>query len=459
MTLRTLYLGTAAVLALIAVTIAISACSQRDAWSEAELATLRSLSLGSLPQLPADPSNAFADDPRAADLGHQLFFDTRMSANGQVACASCHLPELNFTDGLARAEGVGTGSRKTMTVVGTAYSPWLFWDGRADSQWSQALGPLENPVEHAGSRLQYVHLIADQYGDEYETVFGPLPDLDGLPPTGGPVDDAAARANWESLSAEQRESVTRVFVNVGKAIAAYERLLMPGASRFDGYVEAVSNEDLAVAATLLSEDEIAGLRLFIDEAGCTNCHNGALFTNNEFHNTGVPAADDLPEDVGRALGAAQVLDSEFNCLSRYSDAEPRECMELRFLKAEGHELERAFKPPTLRNVAESAPYMHAGQFATLGEVLAHYNAAPHAPAGHSELEPLGLNDQQLAQLEAFLRSLSAPLSTPEELLLPPTELAEVLVAEAEKEPVEGLTFVPGQDPAPVALDTATGAGR
>jgi len=416
---RPLHLAAAALLALIALTVSLAACSRRDAWNERELQTLRSLSLSSLPALPADPSNAYADDPRAADLGHRLFFDTRLSANGQVACATCHLAELNFTDGKPLGEGVGTTDRKTMTVVGTAYSPWLFWDGRADSQWSQALGPLESPVEHGGSRLQYAHLIAEQYAEEYEAVFGPLPDLSGLPATGGPVDDPAARANWESLSPGQQEEVTRVFVNVGKAIAAYERLLMPGESRFDLYVAAVLAGDAEAAATLLTDDEVSGLRLFIGEAGCTNCHNGPLFTNNEFHNTGVPARPGLPGDSGRALGAKQVLASEFNCLGPWSDAQPRECTELRFLKAEGHELERAFKPPTLRNVAESAPYMHAGQFATLGEVLRHYDAAPHAPAGHSELSPLGLSDEQLAQLEAFLRSLSSPLATPARYLRAP----------------------------------------
>src|SRR5690606_1326438 len=101
------------------------------------------------------------------------------------------------------------------------------------------------------------------------------------------------------------------------------------------------------------------------------------------------------------------------------DARPRGRAGPRFLKAEGHELERAFKPPTLRNVAESAPYMHAGQFATLAEVLRHYDEAPRAPAGHSELSPLGLSDAQLAQLEAFLRSLSAPLAAPERYLRAP----------------------------------------
>lgn len=394
---------------------------QRGTWSKEEVATLKGLALSSLPPLPPDPSNSVADDPHAASLGHKLFFDTRLSSNGQVACATCHLPDLAFTDGLPLAEGVGTNSRKTMTIVGTAYSPWLFWDGRKDSQWSQALGPLESPVEHGGNRSQYVHLIAQHYQEEYEELFGPLPDLARVPASAGPVADPKARAAWQRMTPEEKNAVTRVYANIGKAIAAYERQIMPGPSRFDRYVEALLTNDRDKAREILSEDEIAGLRLFIGKANCTNCHNGPLFTNNDFHNTGVPARTELPEDTGRALGARQVLEDEFNCLSAYSDAKPEDCAELRFLKADGHQLERAFKPPTLRNVAEAAPYMHAGQFSTLGEVLAHYNRASEAPAGHTELEPLGLTDRQLAQLEAFLRSLSAPLAAPEKFLRPPTE--------------------------------------
>jgi cytochrome c peroxidase len=210
-----------------------------------------------------------------------------------------------------------------------------------------------------------------------------------------------------------------VYANIGKAIAAYERKIMPGPSRFDQYVDALLKGDTAGMHAALTPDEVVGLRLFVGKAGCINCHNGPLFTNNDFHNTGVPAAPGLPQDTGRGKGVQQVLGDEFNCLSRYSDAAPEDCGELRFAKADDHALERQYKPPSLRDVAERAPYMHAGQFATLREVLEHYNRAPAAPAGHSELKPLGLSEQELAQLEAFLRSLSGPLNTPPELLAPP----------------------------------------
>ena len=116
----------------------------KPAWSPAETKLIGSLSLSALPKLPPDPSNAVGDDPAAAALGRTLFFDTRLSGNGKVACASCHLPDRQFQDGTPRATGMGKTNRRTMPIAGTAYSPWLFWDGRRDSQWAQALGPLND---------------------------------------------------------------------------------------------------------------------------------------------------------------------------------------------------------------------------------------------------------------------------------------------------------------------------
>lgn len=392
----------------------------RSPWSKEELATLRSLSLASLPPLGADPSNRYADDPRAAALGQRLFFDKRLSVDGTVACASCHIPAQQFQDSTSLGQGVGTTNRRTMPLAGVAYSPWLFWDGRKDSLWAQALGPLESPVEHGGNRAQYAHLIAEQYRAEYETIFGPLPDLsdpERFPAAAGPVANPAARAAWQQMAPEDQELINRVFANIGKAIAAYERQIMPGPSRFDAYVEAALAGDSPAMRELFSLDEMAGLRLFIGKGQCINCHNGPLLTNNDFHNTGVPAAAGLPEDTGRARGLLEAQADPFNCLGEYSDAEPADCGELRFAKADEHEQLRQFKPPSLRNVAERAPYMHAGQFESLRQVLEHYNRAPKAPAGHSELQPLGLTEQELAQLEAFLHTLSGEVQAPTDICL------------------------------------------
>ncbi|HKY56189.1 MAG TPA: cytochrome c peroxidase [Anaerolineales bacterium] len=399
----------------------IAACSnfEQMSWSEEEVAKLRTLWIGSLPPLPPDPSNRYADDPRAAAFGQKLFFDTRFSSNGQVACATCHLPDKLFQDGTPLAHGVGTTDRRTMTLIGTAYSPWFFWDGRKDSQWAQALGPMESPVEHGSHRTYYAHLIDQYYRAEYESIFGPMPEVSYLPVLTGSVQSPEVIDAWEAMSPEDQENVTRIYVNIGKSIAAYERHLIPGASRFDQYVEAILNNDYNLARQILTSDEIAGLRLFIGKANCTNCHNGPLLTNNDFHNTGVPAVAGLPEDSGRAAGAQKVLADEFNCLSIYSDAGPDNCAELRFMVADSHQLERQFKPPSLRNVAGRGPYMHAGQFATLEEVLNHYNTAPQAPGGHSELEPLNLLDEEIAQIIAFLKTLDGPINADPQWLIQP----------------------------------------
>ncbi|MBC8145516.1 MAG: hypothetical protein H7X80_08010 [bacterium] len=401
-------------LVIIAAVVLVAACAattgnEPDGWSAKEIETLKSLSLSSLGPLPGDPSNRYADDTAAASLGRRLFFDTRMSSTGLVSCGSCHLPDRDFQDGVALAKGVGTTNRRTMPIAGTAYSPWLFWDGRKDNLWSQALGPLESAVEHGGTRAQYVHLIAEQYSTEYASIFGALPDLASVPRKAGPMGNATEKNNWLALGETDRDNVNRVFANIGKSIAAFERRIQFGPSRFDRYVDGVISGD-ATASVRFTTQEQKGLRLFIGRASCLQCHNGPLFTDNSFHNTGVPARADLPVDNGRLDGALAVIADEFNCRGRYSDANG-DCAELEFMVAHGEHLTRAYKTPSLRGVADRAPFMHAGQIASLRDVLVHYNNAPAAPAGHSEIKRLNLTNDELASIEAFLKTLNSPVIT------------------------------------------------
>ena len=367
-----------------------------DDWSDTDVAILRSMWIGSLPELPADPTNSVADDPRAAALGHALFFSTSLSPSNAIACATCHQPELRFTDGMQKGRGVGQSKRNTRSVVGVAYSPWQYWDGRRDSQWAQALSPIEDPAEHGGSRQHTVDAVVsdERFRNQYEDLFGVLPDLDNS------------------------QNVDRVFSNIGKAIAAYERLIMPGPSRFDRYVEGVLSgvEEQA----LYSADEIAGLRLYIGKAACTQCHNGPLLTNHEFHNTGILSFPGEVPDKGRAAGVRQVLADPFNCRGEFSDAAEDSCAELEFARS-GYEVLGTFRTPSLRNLKDTQPYMHKGQLFTLTEVLAHYNEAPLSMIGHNEAKPLGLNAVELMQLETFLETLAASLAADEKWLRPPGE--------------------------------------
>ena len=385
-----------------------------DVWTAEELATLRSLAISSAGAPPADPSNRYADDPRAAALGKRLFFDTRLSSNGKVACGTCHLPTREFQDGLPLGHGVGVTGRRTMTIVGTAFSPWFFWDGRTDSQWSQALGPLESAVEHGGTRTLYARLIGRDYRRQYESLFGQLPSMDAIPQSAGPNGNAVERAAWQALSDATRDSITRVFVNIGKSIAAFERGIQYGASRFDRYVAQLGDASSSAKSTkpVLSSTEVAGLRTFLGRGRCIRCHTGALLTDNLFHNVGIAEGRTQPTDSGRSVGVRQVVSGEFNCLGAYSDAKKSECAELNFVAKDGPDLVHAFRTPSLRNVARRPPYGHAGEFANLAAVLDHYNRAPAARTGHSELEPLELSATELDQLNAFLHTLTGPVLVP-----------------------------------------------
>ncbi len=390
----------------------LAACPGNPAastWNADELRMLRSLSLDALKPLPPDPSNAVAEDPAAAALGERIYFDTRFSGNGAVACASCHMPDLHFTDGRTFGVGIGTIPLNAMSLVGAAYSPWQTWNGRNDSQWSQALIPLENPLEHGGNRTLFSHLLAENYRAEYEALFGSLPDLADsrrFPRNAGPVDSPAASAAWERMDPADRDAVNRVFANLGKVLAAYERTILPQPARFDRYVASLDDDGRVRGEAPLTVEELAGLRLFMGKGQCADCHNGPRFTNDAFHNTAVPGAPGVPIQRGRIDGVALVKSDPFNCLGAYSDAHPDQCTALRFMVTESDTLLGSMKTPTLRNVAETGPYMHTGQFVTLDDVIQHYNSGGFAIQGHNELTPLSLTDEEAAQLAAFLHTLT-----------------------------------------------------
>lgn len=368
-------------------------------WSPAELEILRSLTLSSLPKLPPDPTNKYADDPRAADFGHRLFFDTRLSSNGAVACATCHQPDRDFTDGRKVSVGLGVTTRNAPTIVGAAYNIWFFWDGRKDSEWSQALGSIENPLEMDMPRGKLVETIRAN-GDlarHYAAIFGALP---------APGD---------------RDGVNRAFANIGKAIAAYERRLMPGPAKFDRYVDAILAGRKPAPQDELSLDETEGLHAFIDDqrGRCLRCHNGPLFTNQHFHNIGVDSPASDPGAEGRIAAVEIALADEFNCRGKYSDARPRDCAELTFARRHSTELLGAFKVPTLRGLAKTGPYMHIGNLRSLNDVMWHYRGLPAARVGQTELDSFTITGAEFDELEAFLRTLDGPIDAPARYLHPP----------------------------------------
>jgi cytochrome c peroxidase len=416
-------------LGLVATVLAVSAFAgqdlkqppPRDQWSAQEVATIGSMRLKQAGERPTDASNAYEQRAEAANLGRALFNDTRLSKNGQVACASCHAADKQFEDGRQFGQGMATGKRRTMPVMGAAHSPFLFWDGRKDSAWSQALGPMEDAAEHGGNRVRLVRVVLAQYKAQYQAVFGPAPEIGKLPDDAAPNGTDAERAAWAALAPATREGINRVFANMGKAIAAYERNVAYGESRFDQYAEATVRGE-GRAQEVLSAQEVRGLRAFLTKGQCVTCHNGPLLTDHAFHNTGVPPVDPADPDRGRVDGLKKLLKDEFNCLGPYSDAKPDQCGELQFLSTNDPGQLGAFRTPSLRNVAARAPYMHAGQFATLEQVLQHYATSPKAAIGHSELAQAGekhaerqtirLSAGDVQDLAAFLGTLTGPVIQP-----------------------------------------------
>ena len=415
-------------------------------FSEATLATLRALSPTTLPPPPVDRSNAFADDPRAAALGQRLFFDPgfsgrlldgdndgsahalgRRGETGKVACAGCHTPTAGFLDdrtlGKQISLGAGWGRRRAPSLLDVGQASLVMWDGRHDALYNQIFGPLESPVEMNSSRLFVAEQLFARHRAEYESIFGAMPPLDdaarfpvltaeatGCQPSG--VDPKAAcdgsmhgipgdGAEFDHLSPADRDAVTRVVVNAGKAIGAYERLLSCGASRFDAWVH--GNE------SALTRTEQRGAEVFV-RAGCVGCHSGPYFSDQKFHVVGLkPALVAVTfldaDDQGASAGLTAAIADPLDVRGVFSDGDDG-----RLPTAAGDELRGAFRTPMLRCVSRRPSLMHTGQLRTLDDVVAFFDRGGDDAGypGKNELHALGLTPRERADLVSFLIALDGP---------------------------------------------------
>ncbi|MCA9593715.1 MAG: hypothetical protein KC776_10405 [Myxococcales bacterium] len=324
---------------------------------------------------PPDPTNEVADSPAARRLGKALFFDAGLSSSKDVSCATCHDPAKALSDARPQALGAALGDRRTPSIALSAHARWQMWDGRADTLWAQALLPFENPKEMASSREDVSARVLGAHGDAYRAAF----------PAAAP-------------------DATRVFVNAGKAIAAYERTFRVRPTRFDAYVLG----DFSA----LSEDEKYGLVVFA-RSGCTQCHWGPRLTDDAFHVTRVATGRaDGHADRGRADGIAAWAESEFRADGPYSAAPA--------LGQRAHAsaaLLGQFKTPSLRGVAELSFFGHGGKQGALSDVTVAYGSGglppddPRAVGGREPwLSPFGETAQW--GLVPFLKTLTAETSVP-----------------------------------------------
>jgi cytochrome c peroxidase len=332
-----------------------------------------------------DPSNRASGRPAAVDLGRRLFHDPRLSAGGAVSCASCHDPGRRFTDGRARAVGLAIADRNTPALANVRWARWFGWDGAGDSLWAQSVRPLVDAREMGGDAGRVAALVR---GDpdlacRYARVFGAPPGADD----------------------------ERVLVDVGKALAAFQETLVTGPTPFDAFREALRRGDRAAAAAYPLAAQ-RGLRLFVGRGACAVCHVGPRFTNGEFHDVGVPYfAGPGRVDPGRHAGIRRLRASPFNLLGPHSDDLARATATgTRHVALEPRNWGE-FKVPSLRDVARTAPYMHAGSHPTLRDVVRHYSELdPGRVHAHGErvLRPLHLAAAEVDDLVAFLESLTDP---------------------------------------------------
>ncbi len=371
-------------------------------FTENEMDLIRGMRLDAL-ELPPDPTNEYGDLPAARAFGKVLFSDVGLSPSGTVSCATCHDPARELGDGVPQAVGVATGDRNSPAIALSAHSRWQFWDGRADTLWMQALGPFEDAKEFGGSRLFVVHQIAQRYRTEYEAVFGakyPLPDHASLPASGKPGDAA-----YDALSAADKEKVTRVYVNVGKAIAAFERGMRVKPNALDRY----ASGELGALTT----EQKRSLQLFL-RSGCVQCHWGPRLTNDAFHVIRFPTGrQDKQPDRGREEGLVKLAAAEFLASSKWSDAPSA----AKPFLVDAPSMLGAFKTPTLRGIAGSAPYSHGGMLKTLLEVSEHYG---NRGLEHADPSAIGTTEQWVPsfdttvqrELPAFLEVLTGEVELP-----------------------------------------------
>lgn len=370
-----------AVAALVA--LAAAAASPGDGWSPTERD--RILAHGPWPPPPAqDAGNAYAAQPQAVALGQRLFFDAGLSPDRRLACASCHLPHLAFTDGRARSHGRVPLERNAPSLWNGVHERWLGWDGAADSLWSQSLRPLLDARELAGNAPALRRHVqgSAELSCRWRAAFGQPP----------PADDDA------------------MLVLAAKALGAFMGTLVSGATPFDRYRDALARGDAAAQARYPAAAR-RGLRLFVGRGRCHLCHAGPRFSHGEFGDIGAGYFVRPGEvDPGRHGGIQALQRSRFNLLSAHADAPGDAALKTRHVELQ-HRNFGEFKLPSLRNVALTAPYLHDGRLATLADVVRHYSELDldrlHAD-GERILEPLHLSAREQADLVAFLRSLSDP---------------------------------------------------
>ncbi len=373
-------------LVLVATAVAIAAGASAQSlldWTDEEVRSIGRH--GPWPPPPVrDPSNRISGTTAGILLGEHLFNEPRLSGDGRTSCATCHQAGRDWSDGLARAQGVVELDRRTPSLWNVGYSHWFGWDGAGDSLWAQSIRPLLDAREMNGGAERVGTLLRGDraFACGYETAFGRKP------------------GNDDEL----------LLVDAAKALAAFQATFVSPRTPFDDFRDALLAGDRDGAARYpLSAQH--GLRLFIGAANCSACHFGPRFTNGEFGDVGIAFFVRPGEvDSGRLGGLERLAASPFNLLGRFNDDTTDEAARRTRHVRRLHSNFGEFRVPGLRQVGRGGPYMHNGSVATLEDVVKHYSEV-NPDRLHSDgvplVRPLALSPEQSTDLVAFLRSLDA----------------------------------------------------
>lgn len=334
------------------------------------------------PQKKPDPSNRLSGNTEAIAFGRKLFFSTRLSGDNTKSCVSCHAADEAFANGRVIKENLLTLDRNTLSLLNVRYNRWFGWDGVNDNLWAQSIRPIVSSKEMNLPKAKLRTVIREStFTKPYRQFFGEI----------------------------SEHSDDLVLVNIGKALAAFQETLLTERTSFDSFRDAIANKNWDEAAKYPASAQ-RGLSLFSGRGNCSFCHSGPLFTNGEFHDAGVPYfIRPGVVDSGRHQGIIDLKQSPFTLASDYSD-DPKKMGAWAVEKvARLHSNFGIFRVPSLRNVANTAPYMHNGSLATLEDVVSHYsniNMERLHVDGEAVLKPLNLSKQEVNDLVAFLKSLS-----------------------------------------------------
>lgn len=410
--------------ATLAALLLLSACAtQNDAdvmFSDTEKAIIKTL----VYKAPAgEASNQYVNNSAAAALGRKFFWDPQFSggivvqgnrsatfASGntaQISCATCHNPAFGWADNTSIPNNVSLGTnftnRNSPTVLNTSFNTYSTWTGRSDSVWGVMVPGIEGATTQNFSRMAVAYIICrnntSTYQAEYTAVFG-APDCTNVP--------AAAAGLFTSANSYGRTyaeftSVQTIFANFGKAIGAYEHLLVSKNSAFDQWAE--GNENAMTAS------QKRGLKIFINKGNCVRCHSGPNFADGSFHNLGVPQVGGAlgVSDDGRYTGISDLTtggNSTFNTATGFN-ATPS-VNRVAGLTRSDADIGK-FKTPTLRSVNKSPPYFHNGTFASLWDVVNFYNFAGNAGNFAGTKDPIlttrHMTNEEMEDLVNFLKAL------------------------------------------------------